>query len=468
MTDLLHFFFYQPISADPKYAAEFGISSPFTVEQIMQEVHANPAAITKYRISSVGELLHAFKNICAFQNESAQGCSGFGFQWNLTTTLAPIVTYVIILMMIRYAMQEPLARFGIYMGVVTENKKKHAEREARGLYGSLALSRRNQKKILKFQNQLWLCIFYILSTYFGYYVQKDKPWFTLPLNTESALHLLLPHPWTPPQEMVVYYYYGLAFYLSELFSLIFIEHRIKRSDFIEYCVHHVTTLLLMICSYIGWEHRFGAYVLFIHDASDIMLSLAKCTHYMIEENEFRETLFNKHSLQRYHAKQKRGASPSRKAHANNDKKDDDTVLRYKSSFLFQYILVENTANVMFAIFIVVFFFFRLYCLPLMAHSTILFASKVRHGNFNMWMLVALLNGCLQLLHVYWAVLIVRMVISVFVDNQRKDIRSDDDDDTNEQPDGTDHPWVEPEVVPARVLEDLLHAKEETSPEKKKK
>lgn len=76
---------------------------------------------------------------------------------------------------VRYICREPFARLGMYLGVVTEDSKKYCQRLAEGKRGSGALSPANQRKLFKFQNQVWLTVFYIVSSIFGYYIQHDKP-----------------------------------------------------------------------------------------------------------------------------------------------------------------------------------------------------------------------------------------------------------------------------------------------------
>lgn len=385
-----------------------GIGSPYTsVDEFFMTDPANAShRVLDTSRTTLGwrEIPGAFLNIKAYQERIGVGCSGWGMDLSLLPALFPSVYWFMAIMLVRYLSREPVARFGMYMGVVTENSACHHRRVAAGKRGTAALSVRNQRKILKFQNQMWLAIFYMVSSAFGYYVQRDQPWFKLPLDDEASLHLLLPHPYNPPQELIMYYHYGLAFYFAELASLFLVERHVKRSDFMEYVLHHITTLLLIICSHVGLEHRFGAYVLFIHDSSDIMLSFSKSLHYMSQEDEARR--------RRYDAK-----------HAK--KKDGKT---YRQSFLFRSVLTETNLNVCFGIFIVLFFFLRLWCLPFMGKATIRMASKVRHGNFNMWMLVFLLNFALQSLHVYWAMLIIVMVVTLLVGGERKDIRSEEEVD----------------------------------------
>lgn len=389
-------------------ANSFGIGSPYTsVAELLipDPLNATNRIIDCSRASlTLAEIPGAFANIRAWQNDHGPGCSGWGIDWALLPSLlGPCVLWFLALLLVRYWAREPLARFGIYMGVVTENAKQHRKRLAVGKRGTAALSKKNQKKIFKFQNQIWLAFFYSISSAFGYYVQHDKPWFTFPLNEFSSASLLVPHPYNPPQEIIFYYQYGLAFYFAELFSLVFIEVDVARSDFLEYVLHHLVTLGLMIFSHVGWEHRFGAYVLLLHDASDIMLCVAKGLHYMINEDA------------------ERAQRAKRKGR------------KYDSPWIFRRLLTENFANGCFAAFIVVFFFLRLYCLPMVTRSTFGMASRLRHGNFNMWMLVTLLNVVLQALHVWWGCLILYMVFALVTGGERKDYRSDSEGD-EEEPD----------------------------------
>ncbi|KAG5471401.1 hypothetical protein LSCM1_01485 [Leishmania martiniquensis] len=395
-----------------RYSAETmraqGIGSPFAS---LAELYIPDPANASRRILDTSrttlqwsELPRAFLNIKAYQEKLGVGCSGWGMDLSLLPVLFPTMYWFLGILLIRCLFWEPFARFGIYMGVVTENSALHRLRIAAGKRGMASLSPRNQKKLTKFQNQALLSLFYLVSSCFGYYVQRNQPWFKLPLDDEASLHLLLPHPYNPPKELLTYYHYSLAFYLAEMCSLFFVERHVKRSDFVEYMVHHLTTFLLIIFSHIGLQHRFGAYVLFIHDASDIMLSVSKSLHYMSHEEMARQERYNK-------------------KHAEKNGK------RYRQSIVYRYIITQRCVNYCFAAFAVLFFFFRLYCLPLIGKATIRMAPKVRHGNFNLWMLTFLLNIALQGLHVYWAVLIISMAYTLATGGERKDIRSDDEEDS---------------------------------------
>ncbi|KAF2321401.1 hypothetical protein GH714_040991 [Hevea brasiliensis] len=70
------------------------------------------------------------------------------------------------------------------------------------------------------------------------------------------------------------YMYAAGFYTYSIFALIFWETR--RSDFGVSMSHHVATVILIVLSYIFRFARVGSVVLAIHDASDILLEIGKC------------------------------------------------------------------------------------------------------------------------------------------------------------------------------------------------
>ncbi|GET91176.1 hypothetical protein, conserved [Leishmania tarentolae] len=310
-----------------------GIGSPYASLAelyISDPINASSRTLDSARTTlNWSEMPGAFLNIKAYQDELGVGCSGWGMDVNLLWALYPSVYWFLGIMLARYLCQYSFARFGLYVGVVTQNSGCQRHGIASDKHGLASLSPRNRKKIMKFQNQMWLSLFYTASSCFGYYVQRSQPWFKLPLDDEASLHLLLPHPYNPPEELIMYYHCGLAFYFSELCSLYIIERHVKRSDFLEYVVHHITTLLLILCSHIGLEHRFGAYVLFIHDASDIMLSVSKSLNYMWE-----------------------GVA---RQHRHNNKRTEKSSRAHRRSFLHRCIVSAVNLNCCFAIFVFCFF-----------------------------------------------------------------------------------------------------------------
>ncbi|KAG5603697.1 hypothetical protein H5410_025189 [Solanum commersonii] len=73
------------------------------------------------------------------------------------------------------------------------------------------------------------------------------------------------------------YMYTGGFYTYSIFALIFWETR--RSDFGVSMSHHVATAILIVLSYNIRFARVGSVVLAIHDASDIFLEIGKMSKY---------------------------------------------------------------------------------------------------------------------------------------------------------------------------------------------
>lgn len=129
----------------------------------------------------------------------------------------------------------------------------------------------NRPSILqKFCETSWRFVFYTFLFTYGMFTLWQEPWFWD--------HRMC---WIGyPQEMdqLTFYYYMLeaGFYVSLLFSVM---RDIKRKDFTEQLIHHVSTLSLILFSYAGNFLRMGTLVMAVHDISDIFLEGAKCLHY---------------------------------------------------------------------------------------------------------------------------------------------------------------------------------------------
>lgn len=78
-------------------------------------------------------------------------------------------------------------------------------------------------------------------------------------------------------DIRLYYVFQLSCYWSMLFSQ-FVD--VKRKDFLEMFIHHLTTILLIIFSYTCNLIRGGSLVLIIHDFSDVFMEAAKMFKYI--------------------------------------------------------------------------------------------------------------------------------------------------------------------------------------------
>ncbi|OEL19229.1 ASC1-like protein 1 [Dichanthelium oligosanthes] len=134
-----------------------------------------------------------------------------------------------------------------------------------------------RKKIRKFKESAWKCVYFLSGELLSLSVTYNEPWFT---NTRYF--------WVGPGEQVwpdqkiklklkAVYMYAAGFYTYSIFALMFWETR--RSDFGVSMSHHVATVVLIVLSYVFRFARVGAIVLAIHDASDVFLEVGKMSKY---------------------------------------------------------------------------------------------------------------------------------------------------------------------------------------------
>ncbi|NXU51973.1 CERS4 synthase, partial [Turnix velox] len=207
----------------------------------------------------------------------------------------------------------------------------------------------------------------------------------------SGLALLYDKPWfwdhtvcwlrfpqQPLQPALGWFYLlELSFYCSLVATLPF---DVKRKDFMEQIIHHIATITLIFVSYCSNIVRFGIMVMLLHDASDYILEFAKMLHYM----------------------------------------------KWK-----------RVCEAAFVLFAVVFITSRLVLFPLITYYYYVTKSQwylIRYVIYTFLMV-------LQLLHIFWSYLIIRMIFSIIhkVENV-KDARSDtEESDRSETEDLSENP-----------------------------
>ncbi|KAJ8363152.1 hypothetical protein SKAU_G00119830 [Synaphobranchus kaupii] len=235
--------------------------------------------------------------------------------------------------------------------------------------------RRNQDRpsnTRKFREACWRFAFYMVAFTAGLAVMIDAPWLWdqrecwngYPLQTITKAHY-----W--------YYMTELGFYWS---LLLCVSVDIKRKDFKEQIVHHVSTISLLGFSYCSNYVRIGTLVMLLHDSADVLLESAK---------------------------------------------------------MFNYADWRKSCDVLFVIFTLVFLVTRLVVFPLkVIHTTLVLSMEVFSPFFGYYFFNVLLL-VLQALHVFWAWFILRMFYKfIFRGKVGRDERSDeesgDDDDEEEE------------------------------------
>ncbi|NWR56699.1 CERS4 synthase, partial [Bucorvus abyssinicus] len=182
------------------------------------------------------------------------------------------------------------------------------------------------------------------------------------------------YPQQPLQPSLFWYYMlELSFYWSLVFTLPF---DVKRKDFKEQIVHHAATIFLMSFSYCANYIRIGTLVMVIHDASDCFLEPTK---------------------------------------------------------IFNYMKWKKTCDSLFMIFSAVFLISRLVVFPYtVLYNTYYYSMEIFQPFFGYYFVNALLI-ILQLLHVFWSCLIIRMVYKFILQGtMEKDMRSDTEESDRDE------------------------------------
>lgn len=125
-----------------------------------------------------------------------------------------------------------------------------------------------QKKVLE---SFWRFVSYTMLFATGCYVLKDKSWL---FKTHDCFIGYPRHP----IDTDIWYYYMIqgGFYICLLLCSVFDA---RRSDFWEMTVHHIVTIGLISFSWTVNFVRMGTLILISHDVSDIFLELAKLIRY---------------------------------------------------------------------------------------------------------------------------------------------------------------------------------------------
>ncbi|KAM4826469.1 ceramide synthase 3 isoform 1-T2 [Thomomys bottae] len=165
-----------------------------------------------------------------------------------------------------------------------------------------------------------------------------------------------------------YYIIEMSFYCSLLLS---VGSDVKRKDFLANVIHHLAALSLMGFSWCANYIRGGTLVMFVHDVADIWLESAK---------------------------------------------------------MFSYAGWKKTCNGLFFIFSLVFFISRFIIYPFwILHCTIILPLHYLNPFFP-YILLNLQLILLQILHLYWGYLILKMLNRcIFMENMQ-DVRSDDEEE----------------------------------------
>ncbi|RYH25822.1 hypothetical protein EON65_15235 [archaeon] len=130
-----------------------------------------------------------------------------------------------------------------------------------------------QKKIVKFVEAFWRCVFYTYFTYLGYQALFTP---TTAGYVQNSIHYWADWPYHPINNKALFYYtVELGCYIHQL-----LYTEVSRSDSLEMYSHHIITILLITMSFLCNYWRVGSSILLLHDISDIFLEFAKVCNYI--------------------------------------------------------------------------------------------------------------------------------------------------------------------------------------------
>ncbi|CAG8454464.1 6363_t:CDS:2 [Scutellospora calospora] len=134
---------------------------------------------------------------------------------------------------------------------------------------------KSERKIVRFMEQGYVTIYYIIAASVGLVIMRNSPyWFF------ETKHLWVGYPHYELTYLAKsYYLIQFAFWLQQIVVLVLQIER-PRKDLLQLIAHHIITILLIGGSYLSNFTRTGNAVFITMDFSDIWLGLSKCMKYL--------------------------------------------------------------------------------------------------------------------------------------------------------------------------------------------
>jgi len=130
----------------------------------------------------------------------------------------------------------------------------------------------------KWNDTCWQFIVHLSMSIFELYVISDESWYAMPIS----VWIPRPREQVTKNSVMLLYALQIAIWIATGFGHRFIEER--RKDYVVMFIHHIMTILLLLCSQAKNFHRIGVLVLLIHDVSDITVDLLKVSYYLKLQN----------------------------------------------------------------------------------------------------------------------------------------------------------------------------------------
>ncbi|SCZ95951.1 BZ3500_MvSof-1268-A1-R1_Chr8-1g09905 [Microbotryum saponariae] len=278
---------------------------------------------------------------------------------------------------------------------------------------------KEERNVVRFAEQGWSVFYYVIFWSLGLYIMQTSPYAWL--NTRefyvgyphiaisglTKFYCPFPSPW---MRRLIWYLAQTAFWVQQI---IVINLEAKRKDYYQMFTHHIITTLLMMLSYIQNWTRIGTAILCTMDVADILLSVSRVD---TRKRAMRKVLTHTFPAQ--------------------------------SAKLIKYCDRPQAADVMFAVFLVVWIATRhvafgmiTYSVYAEAHQILEYDWRPQDGYFHSWwamFIFKFLLTALQVLLVIWLGMILRVVWKmVVVGAVAEDIRSDDEAESEAEEDDQD-------------------------------
>ena len=230
----------------------------------------------------------------------------------------------------------------------------------------------NRRKVVKFGEAMWRSMFYCSFCVLGFITLCRPTYVPWLLDTSENFNNWPHHPIST--LMNFYYQIELGCYIHQLHWT-----EVNRSDALEMILHHVITIALILGSYLINFTRVGTSILLCHDFADIFLEIGKCFNYTSKTPEFKSI-----------------ASP--------------------------------VTDFLFVCFSLSFLITRLVIYPRFLLYSVVIESPHILGMWSGYWYFAILLCSLQVLHVFWFYLILKMAYRIMIVGEvEKDVRSEDDE-----------------------------------------
>uniref|UniRef100_A0A061RHE7 Acyl-CoA-dependent ceramide synthase n=1 Tax=Tetraselmis sp. GSL018 TaxID=582737 RepID=A0A061RHE7_9CHLO len=150
----------------------------------------------------------------------------------------------------------------------------------RGKKGKLLPGSDSAKRMSKWTESCWKMTVYSSFSLLGLIVSWNKPWLN---DTRYFWRGCTDFPCNHPSSRDLRWLYSVSmgFYIYSIPSLFLWE--IRRKDFLEQIAHHFVTLFLIVYSHYVNFMRVGGMVMLLHDLCDIWLEFAKLGNYANNE-----------------------------------------------------------------------------------------------------------------------------------------------------------------------------------------